>query len=229
MKIAFPTNKGDKIVKHSSFSRSFLIIDTETQERTTLANPVQQMTAAAEKSSDKQSGRHLGTGRIVAALLADAGVDLYVCFEAGEKFIAHLKQRGITVYTTQERQIESALQEAVEKREETDGLHPDRQEDHGKRRGAGRGLGRRRGMDQDENRGRGMGHFQGRREGRGLGQGGGQNERQGNGMRQGQGRKHERGLGQNTCQNESQGRGMQQRQGRRRGCQTVNPVIADKQ
>ncbi len=208
MKIAFPTNRGDKIAKHSSFCRSFLIIDTETQERTMLANPVKQMTEAAQKSSDRENGRRLGTGRIVPALLADVGVNIYVCFEAEEKFIAHLQQSGITVYTTQERQIESALQVAVEKREETDGLHPDRLEGHGRR-----GFGRRRGMRQDENRGSGMG--QGRREGRGFGQDAGQNERQGRGM--GQGRRHERGLAQGAGQNERQRRGMGQGQGRRRG------------
>ena len=182
MKIAFPTNRGDKIAKHSSFCRSFLIIDTETQERTTLANPVKQMTEAAQKSSDRENGRRLGTGRIVPALLADAGVNIYVCFEAEEKFIAHLQQSGIAVYTTQERQIERALQVAVEKSDKTDALHPDRLEGQGRR-----GFGRRRGMRQDENRGSGMG--QGRRHGRDLGQDGSQNECQRRGMRQGQGRR----------------------------------------
>lgn len=166
MKIAFPTNKGEKIARHSSFCTSFQIIDTQTQEKVSIVNPVKQMTAAVNTGTDKHTGRHFRTGRIVSAILADAGVDIYVCYEAGEKFIDRLQRAGIAVYTTQERQIESALNEITVKRAERGSPDVDGRQGFGRRRGQGRGAGEGRRGGQTDGFGRGRGMRQG--EGRGM-------------------------------------------------------------
>ena len=167
MKVAFPTNKGEKIAKHSSFCTSFLVIDTRTQERVTIANPLRAAGGKAKTDAGNPSGRQMGTGRIVSVLLAEAGVDLYVCCEAGEKFIERLQGAGIAVHTTPERQIERALKDIAG----MERPHTNSRKGFGKRRGAGRevgntqaeaqggGFGRRRSMHQGEGRGmrRGLG------------------------------------------------------------------------
>lgn len=168
MKVAFPTNKGEKIAKHSSFCTSFLIIDTRTQERKTITNPLRAAGESVKTDANNPAGRHFGTGRIVSALLAEAGVEIYVCYETGEKFADRLQSAGISVHTTQERQIESALNEIAE----TERLHTDCRQGFGR----GRGFGRSAGDTQAEAQGGGFGR------GRSMHQG------EGRGMRRGLGR-----------------------------------------
>ena len=109
MKVAFPTNKGEKIARHASFCNSFLIIDTKTGEREMVDNPLKTKATTAGTKKDKSGGRHLGSGPIVSVLLADAGVDLYVYLEAEANFLVHLQREGIDAYEVQEKVIETAL------------------------------------------------------------------------------------------------------------------------
>jgi predicted Fe-Mo cluster-binding NifX family protein len=138
MKVAFPTNRGEKIAKHSSFCASFLIIDTQTGERVTVANPMKEAAKAAEVQADGL--RHLGKGRMVAALLADAGVDACICVDAKTRFLQRLAQQGIAVYTAEERQIDSALEAFMT--QETVKQMPREGTGNGRQNGFGRGAGR---------------------------------------------------------------------------------------
>jgi predicted Fe-Mo cluster-binding NifX family protein len=163
MKVAFPTNKGEKIAKHSSFCTSFLVIDTRTQERVTIANPLRAAGRSVKADAGNPSGRQMGTGRIVSALLAEAGVEFYVCCEAGEKFTERLQSAGIAVHTTPERQIELALNDIAE----TERPHTNGRKGFGKRRG--RGAGREVGNTQAEAQGGGFGRRRSMHQGEGRG------------------------------------------------------------
>lgn len=152
MKVAIPTNRGDKIARHSSFCRSFVIIDTESGSRMTIDNPLQEVARFAK--ADPQSGerRALGKGRVIAGILADAGVNVCLCIETGEAFVMRLAERGIALYITAERQIDRALQLLAEGT-----LSPCRVAEGGFRRGRGAGFGGRRARGAGRSRGFGRG------------------------------------------------------------------------
>lgn len=141
MKVAFPTNKGEKIAKHASFCKSFLIVDTKTGERKMVDNPLKIEIA----STDKNEGRHLGTGRIISVLLADIEVELYIYLEAEDNFLFHLQREGIDVYASQEKVIEMALEAIKAKENEMNQIQENRFTGLGRGRGMGRGFGRRAG------------------------------------------------------------------------------------
>ncbi|MEA3373789.1 MAG: NifB/NifX family molybdenum-iron cluster-binding protein [Campylobacterota bacterium] len=162
MKVAFPTNEGEKIARHASFCQSFLIIDTKTGEREVVDNPLKTEAAATGVEKDKSGGRHLGSGPIISALLADAGVDIYAYLEAEANFLLHLQREGIDLYETQEKVIETALETVEAKGSE---IQKSRFFGLGRGRGMGRGFGRRAGKGRDFGRGfgRGMGRGFGNR------------------------------------------------------------------
>ena len=163
MKVAFPTNKGEKIAKHSRFCTSFLIIATGTQDRVTVANPLKAVGGRAKAGAENPAGNQMRTGRIVSALLAEAGVEFYVCCEAGEKFTERLQSAGIAVHTTPERQIELALNDIAE----MERPHTNGRKGFGKRRG--RGAGREVGNTQAEAQGGGFGRRRSMHQGEGRG------------------------------------------------------------
>ena len=172
MKVAFPTNKGEKIARHASFCKSFLIIDTKTGEREMVDNPLKTEIKAVAVEKDKSAGRHLGSGRIISMLLADAGVDLYVYLEAEDNFLFHLQREGINVYVTQEKVIETFLEEIkVKENEMMNQIQESEFRSFGRGRGMGRGFGRRagRGMGRGAGMGQGIGRAGGF--GRGMGRG----------------------------------------------------------
>lgn len=169
MKVAFPTNRGDKIAKHSSFCQSFLVVDTQSGTRFTLANPVKE----AAEHTEASTRRGLGKGRAVIALLADAGVDACVCNEAKAPFAQRLAEAGIAPYIVEERQIERVL-EALASQKIAPQM-PEQGSGTGRHNGSGRGRGMRsvsgggrsrsrgfgRGMDAKQRGGRAFGMQQG--------------------------------------------------------------------
>jgi len=173
MKIAFPTNKGEKIARHASFCKSFVIIDTKTGEKETVDNPLKKEPTTETVKNERSGGRHLGTGRIISALLADAGVDFYVYLEAEANFLRHLQREGIGIYESQEKVIETALEAVASKEENMNELRENTFTGFGRRRGAGRGSGRRagRGRGRGFGKGAGMGQENGRGYGRRMGRG----------------------------------------------------------
>jgi len=177
MRVAFPTNKGEKIARHASFCRSFLIIDTKSGEREMVDNPLRKKVETGAVDSKRSTGRHLGTGRIVSVLLADAKVDLYVYLEAKTDFLMHLQREGIASHETQEKAIETVLETIEVKEDEMAQTQDDRVAGLGVGRGMRRGLGRRAGQ------------------GRGKGAGIGRSRGGGKGLRQGAGRRMGRGHG----------------------------------
>ncbi len=192
MKVAFPTNKGEKIARHASFCQSFLIVDTKTGERTMVDNPLKTEAATAGAKRDKSEGRHLGSGPVVSALLADAGVDLYVYLEAEANFLVHLQREGIDVYEAQEKVIETVLEtiKTIETKEnEMDQMQESGFAGLGRRMGLGRGFGRGMGIGRGFGNGAGMGQGIGRAGGigRGFGRGAGMGQRAG-GFGRGMGR-----------------------------------------
>ena len=143
MKVAFPTNKGERIAKHASFCKSFLIIDTKTGEREMVDNPLKTKVKTANVKRDKSVGRHLGSGRIISVLLADKGVDLYVYLEAEDNFLFHLQREGMDIYATQEKVIKTILEEIIVKENEMmNEIQESEFKNFGQGRGMGRGLGR---------------------------------------------------------------------------------------
>ncbi len=177
MKVAFPTNKGEKIARHASFCRSFLIVDTKTGEREMVDNPLKTKVKRADVKRDKSAGRHLGSGRIISVLLADEGVDLYVYLEAEENFLFHLLREGMDIYATQEKVIESCLEEIkVKENEMMNEIQESEFRCFGQGRGMGRGFGRRAGRS--FGKGAGMSQGIGRIKGAGRGFGGGAGMRQ---------------------------------------------------
>ena len=111
MKVAFPTNNGEKIAGHASLCKSFLIVDTETDERVTVSNPLKddKIVPHLGHHGDEGEKLHRGTGRIVPALLAAQGVTHYVCLEAGAGLQSRLQSSGITVSVVTEKQIDGVL------------------------------------------------------------------------------------------------------------------------
>lgn len=157
MKVAFPTNEGIKIARHASFCNSFLIIDTKTGEKEMVDNPLKTEAETAGTDRDKSGGRHLGSGPIISALLADAGVDLYAYFEAEANFLDHLQREGIDVYAAQEKVIETVLKTIEEKEDEMNQTRESRFGTLGRGMGLGRGFGRRAGKGRGFGRGMGKG------------------------------------------------------------------------
>ena len=206
MKIAFPTSKGEKIAKHSSFSQSFLIVDTQTGEREMVDNPLKTETKAIGAMRDKSEGRHLGSGRIISVLMAEMGVELYVYLEAEDNFLSHLQREGINVYATQEKQIDLVIKEISGKENimNRERVYTDFGREMGQGRGlgrrAGRGFGKGAGMGQENGRGgagRGLGRGAGAGQGRGQGAGmaGDFGQGIGNNPMRGQGRGANKGMG----------------------------------
>ena len=112
MKVAFPTNNGEKIARHASLCKSFLIVDAETGERVTVSNPLKEEGIVPHQGHHGEGEkRHRGTGRIVPELLAAQGVEQYVCLEAGEGLQSRLQRRGIGVSVVTEKLIDAALKQ----------------------------------------------------------------------------------------------------------------------
>ena len=177
MRIAFPTNNQKTIASHIGLAKGFLIVDTDTNERFYIENPI--MKKIQEEKIDlkdtEEGQRGLGTGRVIPPLLAEAGVDMLVSREFGEGMINNLEFEGIRAIETDKKDIEEVLNQIKEEdmREVTKfDEYPyeyERGFGYGRRLGYGRGFGRRMGYGFR----RGFGYGRGRGFGRGIGYGGG--------------------------------------------------------
>jgi predicted Fe-Mo cluster-binding NifX family protein len=111
MKVAFPTNNGEKIARHASLCQTFLIVDTETGESMTVSNPLKDEKILPHQGDRHGEKLHRGTGRIVPQLLAEQGVAYYVCLEAGEGLQSRLRSSGISVSVVTEKRIDEVLKQ----------------------------------------------------------------------------------------------------------------------
>jgi predicted Fe-Mo cluster-binding NifX family protein len=162
MKVAFPTNNGEKIAKHASLCKSFLIVDTETGESMTVSNPLKDEKIIPHRGDHHGEKLHRGTGRIVPQLLAEQGVAYYVCLEAGEGLQSRLRSSGISVSVVTEKRIDEVLKQLGD-------LQPAKWHTEAPVATAfGRGGHRREGQrcDEEGRGGRGRGHGCGDRHGR---------------------------------------------------------------
>jgi len=110
MKIAFPTNNQRTIVEHIGLSKGFLIIDTKTNEKTFIENPVIKEIQEKQIKLNGDCGEHgLGTGKVVPPMLKDLDVDLFVAREFGEGMLGNLEYVGIKTLVTDEKDIEEFI------------------------------------------------------------------------------------------------------------------------
>ncbi len=175
MRVAFPTNNQQTITSHIGLAKGFLIINSDTNEKFYIENPV--MKRIQEENMDlkntEEGQRGLGTGRVIPPLLAQAGVDILIGRDFGEGMIKNLEFEGIRAYETDEKNIEEVLNKIKEndmrevtKFDERDfGIGLGYTRGYGYSRGCGRGHGRGFGYG----RGRGLGRGRGFGYGRGFG------------------------------------------------------------
>ena len=169
MKIAFPTNNQQTIASHIGLAKGFLIVDTDTNERFYIENPI--MKKIQEERIDlkntEEGHRGLGTGRVIPPLLAEAGVDVLVSRDFGEGMIRNLELEGIRAIETDKKDIEEVLNQLKEgnMREVT------RFDEYPYEYGRGFGYGRRFGYSRGYGRGMGFGRRFGYGRGHGCGRG----------------------------------------------------------
>ncbi len=151
MRVAFPTNNQKTIANHIGLAKGFLIVDTDTNERIYLKNPL--LDRVKEVANLPEGQRGLGVGRIVPALLREEGVDVFVARDFGEGMILNLQREGIKPIVTNEKEIDKFLENFDGSRVDFDGVI-----DRGYGRGLGRGYGFRRGFGRGYGRGFGRGY-----------------------------------------------------------------------
>ena len=175
MRIAFPTNNQKTLSPHIGLEKGFLVIDTNTNERFYITNPVMEKIQEEHLNlKDLPEGnRGFGTGRIIPPLLREADVDVLVADEFGEGMVRNLEAEGIAFYETDKKDIEEILNDIKEGNMRTDfnsreyGF--DRGYGYGRGRGYGYGFGRRQGFGRGFGRGYGRGAGFGRGRGEGFG------------------------------------------------------------
>ncbi|EDM23746.1 NifB/NifX family molybdenum-iron cluster-binding protein [Caminibacter mediatlanticus] len=167
MRVAFPTNNQTRVARHIGLAKGFLIIDTDTNEKFFIENPV--LESLDNRVSNEEGNRGLGTGRIVPILLKEAGVDVFVANEFGEGMRFNLQREGIIPFRTELKNIDEALEEVENSDIENFSSQDDYVSEFKYRRGVGygRGLGYSRRCSMGY--GRGLGYGRGFR--RGLGHG----------------------------------------------------------
>ena len=185
MKIAIPTNNQKTLSPHIGLCKGFLVIDTDTNEKFFIHNPViEKIQSENINLKDLPEGnRGLGTGRIVPQLLAEAGVDVIVADEFGEGMLRNLENEGIKPLITDKRNIDEIISDIKE-----GNMNTYVNETFDDLRGYGRGYGRR--FANGGGFGRGFGGF-GRGYGgcgRGFGRGYGRRFANGGGFGRGFGR-----------------------------------------
>ncbi len=174
MKVAFPTNNQQTIANHIGLAKGFLIVDTNTDEKFYIENPI--MKRIQEEHLDlkntEEGQRGLGTGRVIPPLLAEAGVDVLISRDFGEGMIRNLEFEGIRAYETDEKNIEEVLNQIKEDgMREVTRFENNEQRDYDFERGFGRGFGYGRGFGRRMGYGRSMGYGFRRGFGRGRGMG----------------------------------------------------------
>ena len=171
MRIAFPTNNQKTLSPHIGLAKGFLVIDTNTNERFYITNPVMEKIQEEHINlKDLPEGnRGFGTGRIIPPLLREADVDVLVADEFGEGMANNLEAEGIAFYETEKKDIEEILKDIKEGNMQTD--FNSREYGYGRGRGYGYGFGRGQGFGRGFGRGYGRGAGFGRGRGFGFGRG----------------------------------------------------------
>ena len=160
MRVAFPTNNQKTIAKHVGLTKGFLIVDTTTNEKFYIENPVMKRIQEEHIKLNGNCGEHgLGAGRVVPVLLKEAGVNVFVAKELGEGMLGNLEYEGIKTIITDTNEIDTFLSQYKDSLINTNdtytGIRRDFHYGRGKGfgrfgcrgnfgRGYGRGLGRRR-------------------------------------------------------------------------------------
>ena len=165
MRVAFPTNNQQTIANHIGLAKGFLIIDTNTNEKFYIENPV--LKRIQEEHIDlkntEEGQRGLGTGRVIPALLKEAGIDVLIARDFGEGMLKNLAFEGISAIETDIKDIEEALNSFKEGEmgEITRFENFDKEYDdyrYGRVYGYIRGFGFGRGLGFRKGYGRGMGN-----------------------------------------------------------------------
>ena len=176
MRIAFPTNNQKTIASHIGLAKGFLIIDTNTNEKFYIENPV--IKRVQEEHMDlkntEEGQRGLGTGRVIPPLLKEAGVNILVSRDFGEGMIKNLEFEGIRAFETDKKDIEEILNQIKENnmKEITKFDERDYERNFDNREYAkGFGYGRRLGYGKGSRRGMGYGFRRGFGYGRGFDRG----------------------------------------------------------
>ena len=181
MKIAFPTNNQQTIAAHIGLAKGFLIIDTNTNEKFYIQNPIMKKIQEEHLNlkNTEEGQRGLGTGTVIPPLLAEAGVNILVSRDFGVGMVRNLEFEGIRAYETDKKEIEEVLNLIKEDdMREVTRFENNEQRSYGRgfgfRRGYGyarRGFGRGAGYGRDFGRGRNFGKNRGLGYGRELGRG----------------------------------------------------------
>ena len=173
MRIAFPTNNKKTLSPHIGLAKGFLVVDTDTNERFYITNPVMEKIQQEHINlKDLPEGnRGLGTGRIIPPILAEAGVDVLVADEFGEGMARNLQAEGIAYYETDKKDIEEILNDIKEGEMREVNFEQNEEFARGYGFGRGQGFGRGRGFGYGLGRGQGFGRGMGRGFGRGRGAG----------------------------------------------------------
>ena len=111
MKVAFPTNNLKTISSHTALSKYLAIVDIENGEivdRIAVKNPIPEM--AKDGAGSEETGRGLGAGRIIPAILSDYAVDLFIARDIGEGMRMNLEYAGIKVLETEEKEIAKIIE-----------------------------------------------------------------------------------------------------------------------
>jgi len=166
MRIAFPTNNQKTLSPHIGLTKGFLVVDTITNERFYITNPVMEKIQKENINlKDLPEGnRGFGTGRIIPPLLAEAGVDVLVADEFGEGMVRNLEMEGISYYVTDKKNIDEILEDIKE-----GNMQINNTAEYTRGYGRGTGFGRGRGYGYGFGRGQGFGRGLGRGYGRGAG------------------------------------------------------------
>ena len=178
MTVAFPSNNQQTITSHIGLAKGFLIVDTSTNEKFYIKNPVMQKIKDEhiDLKNTEEGHRGLGTGRVIPPLLAKAGVDILVSRDFGEGMIRNLEFEGIKTFETDKKDIEEILKQIKEENIKEAKLDE-------RNFGKGAGYGREFGCSKRKSLKRGMGY--GFRRGFGADE---KYENRANGLRKGLGR-----------------------------------------
>ena len=107
MRIAFPTNNQKTINEKIGFSKYILIIDTNTNEKILLENPVFE---EAKKIKARDCGENgLQTGVILPPILKQYNVNAFYALKFGEGILDELEIYGIKPIVTNKKEIETNL------------------------------------------------------------------------------------------------------------------------
>jgi predicted Fe-Mo cluster-binding NifX family protein len=109
MKIAVPTSNEKTICEYISFCKYFLIIDTDTNIRKLINNPMFEI-VKKEKIKKKECGENgLHTGEIIPKYLKSFGIEILIAKSLGEGMLDNLEIFGINYKITDSDKIEDIL------------------------------------------------------------------------------------------------------------------------